>query len=227
MRVLDIGRRPKPYSDRARLNAAAFVIMALALLILVPACTIAPENAKSFKTVFDYYRNKENIVAISFPPGLVGMFLSDENPEQAEIKKLMQDLSAFRMLMLETGSNPGGGSTSDGGSDSDGGPAGEGESAGNSDSGSGGLAAELSEAVISFTSRNEFQDLFRIQTGEKDIFIRIQENDGIVREAIVMMHTDDSFFVIELRGNISLDHFTRLVEGGQLQNLTDLTNIDF
>jgi hypothetical protein len=58
------------------------------------------------------------------------------------------------------------------------------------------------------------------------MFIRIQEKDGMVREAILMMDANDSFAVIDLRGNIDLKHFTRLVEGGYLQDLIGLSELD-
>jgi hypothetical protein len=41
-----------------------------------------------------------------------------------------------------------------------------------------------------------------------------------------MMDAEDSFAVIDLRGNIELKHFTRLVEGGYLQDLTELSGLD-
>lgn len=176
---------------------SVFVALFLLVLVLIPACRTGPAEARSFKTIFDHYRDRENVVAISFPPGLMGIFLSDDNPDQAELKELMQDLSSFRMLSITEG---------------------------NSDEV---LAEELRTNVSGFTSRNEFQDLFRYQTGEEDIFIRILEKEGTVREAILMLNAEDSFFVIDLRGNISLDFFLQLAEGGHLQELTSLADIEF
>jgi hypothetical protein len=59
------------------------------------------------------------------------------------------------------------------------------------------------------------------------MFIRIQEKDGMVREAILMIDSENSFAVIDLRGNIDIKHFTRLVEGGYLNDLTELSELDF
>jgi hypothetical protein len=108
----------------------------------------------------------------------------------------MKELSSFRMLFVEEGSE-----------------AGE-------------LKEDLSSVVTDFTRRNEFQDLFRLQSGGDDMFIRIQEKDGMVREAILMIDSDDSFAVIDLRGNIDIKHFTRLVEGGYLNDLSELSELD-
>ena len=80
--------------------------------------------------------------------------------------------------------------------------------------------------VTDFTERNEFQDLFRLQSSGEDMFIRIQEKDGIVQEAILMIDSDESFAVIDLRGNIDIKHFTRLVEGGYLNDLTELSELN-
>ena len=174
-----------------------FRTMLIIAVLMQAGCTPSVEKTSSFKTIFDQYRDRENIMAISFPPGLVGLFLSDNDQGQAELKKLMQELSSFRMLLLE-------------------------ENTMNAD-----LAEELRETVNRFTARNEFQDLFRIQTEDEDIFIRIQEKDGVVKEAILMLGAGDSFYVIDLRGNISIDHFMRLSEEGYLDELTSLAKIDF
>jgi hypothetical protein len=171
----------------------AFFITAIAAF---PGCMPGPERAKSFKTIFDHYREKENIVAISFPPALVGMFLSENDPDQAGLKSLFQELSTFRMLSVEEGTN---------------------------DSG---LSDELQSTVMGFTSRNQFEDLFRMQTAGEDIFIRVLEKDGAIREAILMFGSENTFFVADLRGNIDPVYFKRLAEGGQLQSLLNLTEIN-
>jgi hypothetical protein len=166
------------------------VLVLLIALPVLPGCRAGLEETSSFKTVFDHYRDRENIVAVSFPPGLAGIFLSGTDPGQAELKTLMQELSTFRMLSVEGGPDQTG------------------------------LAEELRMTVTDFTARNAFQDLFRMQSGGEDIFIRILENDGTIREAILMLKSGESFYVIDLRGNISMDHFTKVVKGGYLEELT-------
>ncbi len=166
------------------------------LLYCLSGCSSNVEKTRSFKTIFDQYRDKDGVVAIGFPPGLLSLVLVQDYTEQRELKGLMKELSSFSMLFVEEGSQ------------------------------AGDLKEELSTVVTDFTRRNEFQDLFRLQSGGEDMFIRIQEKDGIVREAILMMEADDSFTVIDLRGNVELKHFTRLVEGGYLQDLTELSELD-
>lgn len=174
------------------------VFLSLFFLIIIQGCSPSLEKAKSFKTVFDHYRDQDGISAIGFPPGLVGLFLSEEDPEQAELKKLIQELSAFRMLYTEE--------------------------EGTLDPG---LAGELRATVSDFTSRNQFTDLFSMQADGENLFIKIQEKDGLVREAILMMHSEDQLYVIDLRGNISLEHFTGFIEGGYAGALTGFADIDF
>jgi hypothetical protein len=108
----------------------------------------------------------------------------------------MKELSSFRMLIVEEGSA------------------------------SGELKEDMRTTVTDFTGRNEFQDLFRVQSGGDDMFIRIQENEGMVREAVLMIHAEESFTVIDLRGNIDMKFFTRLVEEGYLNDLTNLSQLD-
>ncbi len=172
-------------------------LLMLFLLSCLTGCSSNLEKSRSFKSIFDHYRDKDGVGAIGFPPGLLSLVLDQDDPEQGELKELMKELSSFNMLFVEEGSE-----------------AVE-------------LKEELSTVVRDFTSRNEFQDLFRLQSGGEDIFIRIQEKDGIVREAILMIESDESFAVIDLRGNIDMKHFTRLVEGGYLNDLTELSEFDF
>jgi hypothetical protein len=183
--------------EMKRQAVASYIVVILIALLSLPGCNPQPEKATSFKTVFDHYKDRENIMAISIPPGLVGIFLSDNDPGQAELKKLMQELSAFRLLSME-------------------------EATLNSE-----LAEELRMAVSEFTSRNRFQEFFRIQSSTEDVVVMIQEREGVVSEAVLMMNAGDNFFVIGLKGNISLDHITGLVEGGNLQDLITLSDIDF
>lgn len=168
----------------------------LFLLSCLSGCSSNVEKSRSFKTIFDHYRDKDGVEAIGFPPGLLSLVLDQDDPEQGELKGLMKELSSFSMLFLEE------------------------------DAEDVGLKEELSTVVTDFTARNEFQDLFRLQSGGEDMFIRIQEKDGMVREAILMMDGDDSFAVIDLRGNIDIKHFTRLVEGGCLNDLIELSELD-
>ncbi len=171
----------------------------LSLLILLPClsgCSTNMEKSRSFKTIFDHYRDKDGVGAIGFPPGLLSLVLDQDDPEQGELKGLMKELSSFSMLFVEEGSE------------------------------AGDIKDDFSTVVSDFTSRNEFQDLFRLQSGGDDMFIRIQEKDGMVREAILMIDSDESFAVIDLRGNIDIEHFTRLVEGGYLNDLTELSDLD-
>ena len=171
-------------------------LLMIFLLTFPPGCSSNVEKTRSFKTIFDHYRDKDGVGAIGFPPGLLSLVLDQDDPEQGELKGLMKELSSFSMLFVEEGSE-----------------AGE-------------LKEDLSSVVTDFTRRNEFQDLFRLQSGGDDMFIRIQEKDGMVREAILMIDSDDSFAVIDLRGNIDIKHFTRLVEGGYLNDLSELSELD-
>lgn len=172
-------------------------LLMLFLLACPTGCNSSVEKSKSFKTIFDHYRDKEGVGAIGFPPGLLSLVLDQDDPEQGELKGLMKELSSFSMLYVEQ----------------------ESEAVD--------MKKELSTVVRDFTGRNEFQDLFRMQSGGDDMFIRIQEKDGLVKEAILMIDSDESFAVIDLRGNIDIKHFSRLVEGGFLNDLTELSEFDF
>ncbi len=113
------------------------------MLLFFSSCGRGPEKAASFKAIFDHYRSDEDVVAVSLPPGLLGLLLPGEDPEMAELKELMGELSSFRMLSVEANSS------------------------------SSEITGELRSAVNDFTYREEFSDLFRLQNGQDDIHIRI------------------------------------------------------
>jgi len=166
------------------------------VVLLIGSCAPGPEKAGSFKSIFDHYKTRDGIMALSIPPGLVSLLLSEDDPETAELKKLLRDLSSVRMLYIE---------------ESPGNPA---------------LKEELRTSVTDFTYRNQYVDLFRMQTDAEDMFVSIRENEGSVKEAMLMLSADEDFFVIHLRGNISLEFFTKLVEGGYLNELVNLAEMD-
>jgi hypothetical protein len=171
-------------------------LLLIFLLAGISGCHASLEKTRTFKTIFDHYRSRDGITAIGFPPGLLSIILDGEEPEQAELKRLMKELSSFSMLVVEEGT-----AALD-------------------------LKEDLGTTVTDFTGRNGFQDLFRVQSGGDDMLIRIKEKEDMVSEAVLMMDSDDGFVVIDLRGNIDIKYFTRLVESGYLSELTKLSELD-
>ena len=70
----------------------------LLLLSGFTACSSNLEKSRSFKTIFDHYRDKDGVGAIGFPPGLLSLVLDEGDQEQGELKGLMKELSSFNML---------------------------------------------------------------------------------------------------------------------------------
>ena len=165
-------------------------------LLILAACGQVPEKATSFKSIFDYYKSQDGVLALSLPPGLISLVLPDSDVKMLELKNLLQELSAFRMLSvenLETNSL---------------------------------LKEDIHPSVTEFTYRNEFSDLFRLQNGGEDIFIRIQEKDELIKEAIIMLSSESGYFVFDLRGNISIEQFLKFAEGGYLNELSKLADFN-
>ena len=82
-------------------------LLLLLLLYCLSGCSSNMEKSRSFKTIFDQYRDKDGVVAIGFPPGLLSLVLDQDDPEQRELKGLMKELSSFSMLFVEEGSQTG------------------------------------------------------------------------------------------------------------------------
>lgn len=161
-----------------------------ALMLLQMSCSTTPEKATSFKAIFDHYKSREGIVALSLPPGLMSLVIPEDGHEMSEMKDLMGELSSFRMLTVDKASEE--------------------------------LCGELRSLVTDFTYRKDFSDLFRLQGGEGDIFIRILEDEHSIREAVLMFSNDGEFLVVDLRGNISMELFTGLMEEGHLAGIGNL-----
>jgi hypothetical protein len=179
-----------------RINRRRCLLAALYLAFLVPGPGCARrEAASSFKAVFDRYRAREGVVAVSFPPGLLGIFLDEDDPDQAELKKLFSGLSSFRMLSVPHESE-------------------------NPD-----LPDELKAAVMEYSGGRAFADVFRMQAEGEDLFIRARENDGSIREAILMFGAGESFFVVDLRGNIDPAQLNAFAQGGGLKSFSGLADL--
>jgi len=157
------------------------------------SCTYDLTKTDSFRDIFDHYRSKQGILAFSVPPALFSIILNHaeegETSELSEFSELLKDLSAFRMIILET----------------------DDQFVTRKD--------ELSEVIFSFTQRNGYNDLFRIQSEDDNIAIKILEGKETIKEAILVISSDDSFTVINLRGNIRPDHFRKLAESGIFEDL--------
>ena len=156
------------------------------------SCTSNIHKTSSFKDIFDHYRSQSGIVAFSVPPALFSLLLDQtDDNDLSDFSDLLKDLSAFRMMVLEN----------------------ENQFESRRD--------ELFDVVNQFTIRNEFNDFFTMRGGEDDLIIKVRDNDNIIREAIILIGAEDSFTVVNLKGEIRPEYFTRLAESGVLEQFTD------
>jgi len=175
------------------MNGFAVRIGALLFLSIgINSCTQDIHKTSSFKDIFDHYRSQQGVVAFSVPPALVSLVLEHAADSNLnDFNSLLKDLSAFRMIILEERKNFK--SRKD----------------------------ELFDVVYQFTIRNEFNDFFVLRGGRDDLVIKVRENNNTIQEAIILIGAEDSFTVVNLKGKISPEYFSRLEESGFMEEFSN------
>ncbi|KPK79898.1 MAG: hypothetical protein AMS27_17535 [Bacteroides sp. SM23_62_1] len=162
------------------------------ILGMIISCTTDINKTESFRDIFDYYRDQENIIAFSVPPSLIGLILEQAEQDENELITLMKDLSSFRIISLKE-------------QDTD-----------------QHIKDDMFNVINEFTIRNEFKDFFILRNSEDNIIIRIKENKEIIGEAIIMVTEEEGLTVINLRGKIEPDNITRLMNSSVIQDIEEL-----
>ena len=108
-----------------------------------------------------------------------------------DFTSLLKDLSAFRMIVLENENQ------------------------------FDAKKKEIFDVVYQFTVRNEFNDFFTMRGGQDDLIIKVRDKDNTIQEAVILLGAEDSFTVVNLKGNIRPEYFTRLAESGFLEEFSD------
>jgi len=158
----------------------------------IQSCTSNIHETSSFKDIFDHYRSQSGIVAFSVPPALFGLLMDNvSDSSMNDFTSLLKDLSAFRMIVLENENQ------------------------------FDAKKKEIFDVVYQFTVRNEFNDFFTMRGGQDDLIIKVRDKDNTIQEAVILLGAEDSFTVVNLKGNIRPEYFTRLAESGFLEEFSD------
>ncbi len=174
------------------IRLACKISLCAVLVSGIISCTSNIHKTSSFKDIFDYYRSQSGIVAYSVPPALFSLILDQaDDNDLTDFSSLLKDLSAFRMIVLEN----------------------EPQFEARKD--------ELFDVVYQFTVRNEYNDFFAMRGSQEDIIIKVRDNNNTIQEAIIIIGAEDSFTVVNLKGNIRPEYFTRLAESGFLEEISD------
>lgn len=184
-------------AGRKTRNIFRIVILLIPVQLTFLSCSRSLEQTESFSDIFDHYRDKPGIVAISFPPGLISLVMDKNAEDENDLISLFKDLSVFRMLLIEQ------------------------------DSSFGERKVELDGVIRDFTIRNDFVYLLDIENTQEKIMIKIREKKDIIREAIILVSGQDTFVAINLRGNIKPKHLSHLASTGELLKIVELQNTDF
>lgn len=167
----------------------SYITGLFAITCLFISCTRDINKTESFKDIFDYYKNREGVIAFSIPPSLIGLILDQSEKGENEMASLMKDLSAFRIISWKDTGNIQ--DTSD----------------------------NMHKVVDDFTIRNDFKDFFVARSSEENILIRVKEDNDILSEAIIMFSEKEGLTVIHLRGNIKPENIANLVNSDIIQEI--------
>ena len=66
------------------------------------SCSSSIFETNSFKDIFDHYRDKEDILALSLPPSLISLVMPDD--DETGLRNLFRNLSSFSMLVIDENS---------------------------------------------------------------------------------------------------------------------------
>ena len=81
---------------------------------------------------------------------------------------------------------------------------------------------EFGSVLRSYASNNDFEDMFFVNNSGEEYYIKVQEKEDHIREALIVFGSAESITAINLRGNINPRLLIRLAEQGDLLELLNL-----
>ncbi len=84
----------------------------------------------------------------------------------------------------------------------------------------------LYEEAFRLIDSKEYEELMTIREKESDMKFLIKEKDGIIEELLMVIGSDDSFFLLSLVGDIDLKQISKLSKSMDIDGFENLQNID-
>jgi len=85
---------------------------------------------------------------------------------------------------------------------------------------------ELYEEAFRLIDSNEYEELMTIREKDNDMKFLIKEKNGIIAELLMVIGSEDSFFLLSLVGDIDLKQISKLSKSMDIDGFENLQNID-
>ncbi len=85
---------------------------------------------------------------------------------------------------------------------------------------------ELYKEAVRLIDSSEYEELMTIREKDNDMKFLIKEKDGIIAELLMVIGSEDSFFLLSLVGDIDLKQISKLSKSMDIDGFENLQNID-
>jgi len=85
---------------------------------------------------------------------------------------------------------------------------------------------ELYNEAFRLIDSNEYEELMTIREKDNDMKFLIKEKDGVIEELLMVIGSEDSFFLLSLVGDIDLKQISKLSKSMDIDGFENLKNID-
>ncbi len=85
---------------------------------------------------------------------------------------------------------------------------------------------ELYKEAFRLIDSSEYEELMTIREKDNDMKFLIKEKDGIIAELLMVIGSEDSFFLLSLVGDIDLKQISKLSKSMDIDGFENLQNID-
>ena len=169
-----------------------FLLQALLLFIIILITGCQNHNEKAAEEVFDKYEGQEGVYTFRIPPGLIGIFLDEE--EDRELKETLRKMDFIKVMILDEKKTK----------------------SSNKDQ----ILQEFDRKL----AESNFEDILLVNDGQQTIKIKIREEEGYVREMMILITKEDSFLGLSLVGKISLDQLSSVARSVDIEDFMDMSN---
>jgi len=173
-----------------RVNSFLLPVLFLFVIILITGCQI--HNEKAAEEVFDKYEGQEGVYTFRIPPGLIGIFLDEE--EDREIKEALREMDFIKVMILDEKKTKS--SSKD----------------------------QILQEFDKKLAESNFEDILLVNDGQQTIKIKIREEEGYIREMMILITDEDAFLGLSLVGKISLDQLSSVARSVDIEDFMDMSN---
>ncbi len=85
---------------------------------------------------------------------------------------------------------------------------------------------DLYQEAFRLIDSKEYEELMTIREKDSDMKFLIKEKDGIIEELLMVIGSDNSFFLLSLVGDIDLKQISKLSKSMDIDGFENLQNID-